>query len=88
VSDVIYSSTAVNAIDSPFYPQEIGEQYPEGRNVIVYYHPKHPGEAVLEPGIVLSINAVDIDSWFLIGWGIYFISMGSAAMKRRNKQSI
>jgi len=86
VDDEQYTSNGVNSVDTPFYPHDIVVHYPEGKDVIVYYNPNDPSEAVLEPGIVLSLKAFDIDSEILVGAGIYFMSLGSMELIRRGKQ--
>ncbi len=58
VDGISYNSTAVNSIDSPFYPYETALQYPEGKEVQVYYNPRHPAQAVLEPEWVSSTKVV------------------------------
>lgn len=58
VDGISYISTAVNSIDSPFYPYEIALQYSEGKDVQVYYNPRHPAQAVLEPGWVSSTKVI------------------------------
>jgi hypothetical protein len=86
-----YSSTAVNAIDALYYPASLASRYPVGNDVIVYYNPQDPGEAVLEPGIVDVAQAFDMFSYLLFGTGIYFIYLSIASLKKRmrkNNQSI
>lgn len=58
VDGITYSSLTVNAIDTPSYPYETAQRYPEGKEVQVFYDPRDPSRAVLEPGWVLSRQAV------------------------------
>ena len=83
VNGISYSSLAVNSIDSPFYPEIIARRYPKGKNVNVYYNPKKPSEAVLEPGIVLTFKAFNVDSLFISGAGLYFIALGISELLKR-----
>jgi len=91
VQGISYSSPSVNAIDSPFYPAEIASRYPVGKVVTVYYNPKNPAAAVLEPGFVDVLQAFDIFSYFFFGAGIYFIFQCIARLKEnyaRNHRKI
>jgi hypothetical protein len=54
--------------DDP-YALDLVEQYPEGREVVVYYMPDNPGSCVLEPGIVWH-------TWLLPGVGAVFLIIG------------
>jgi hypothetical protein len=81
VNKIPYSSMSVNAIDSPFYPSHIADRYPVGKDVIVYYNPKDPFDAVLEPGFDNIFKAFDVFSFLLFGAGIYFIFLGISGIK-------
>jgi hypothetical protein len=78
VNGISYSSSAVNSIKSPFplYSSSYVSRYPLGEDVIVYYNPKNPSEAVLEPGVLDIFKAFDIFSYLLFGAGIYYIYLG------------
>jgi hypothetical protein len=78
-----YSSMSVNAIDSPFYPASIAGRYPVGKAVVVYYNPKDPWDAVLEPGFFDIFKAFDIFSYIIFGVGIYFILLGILRIKEK-----
>jgi hypothetical protein len=82
VNDISYSSTSVNSIDSSFYPVDIASRYPVGKDVIVYYNPKNPSDAVLEPGFVDIFKAFDIFSYIIFGAGVYFIFLGILRIKK------
>jgi hypothetical protein len=86
-----YASRSVNAIDALYYPASLARRYPVGNDVIVYYNPQDPGEAVLEPGFVNVSQAFDVFSYFFFGVGIIFIYLSLASLKksmRENHQSI
>ncbi len=78
VNDISYTSRSINSIDTPLnlYPKNYASQYPVGKNVLVYYNPEDPSEAVLEPGFVEVFKAFDIFSYLFFGAGIYFIGSG------------
>ena len=73
VDGISYTSRKISAHDLPFYLPEASEQYPIGKEVIVYYDPSNPADAVLEPGFVDVFKAFDVFSWLFFGAGIYFI---------------
>ena len=73
VNGTLYTSGSVNAINIPFYPPEVAEQYPVDTAVTVYYNPRDPAEAVLEPGFVDVFKAFDVFSFLFFAAGIYFI---------------
>jgi hypothetical protein len=54
--------------DDP-YALRVVEQYPEGREVTVYYMPDDPEQSLLEPGIRR-------DAWLLPGVGAVFLIIG------------
>ncbi len=82
-----FSSLSINAIDSPFYSYDIAKRYPEGKEVLVYYNPKDPTDAVLEPGFVGVFTAFDVFSYLLFGAGIYFTYTGITKIKEfRNRK--
>lgn len=58
VDGKLYSSTVVNSIRSQYYPYQTVLKYPEGKDVLVYYHPRNPARALLEPGWVFSSKAI------------------------------
>ena len=83
VDGLSYSSLTINSIYNPFntYPTEYADRYPVGKEVIVYYNPKKPAEAVLEPGFVNVLKAFGIYSYVLFVLGIYFIYLGISKSK-------
>jgi hypothetical protein len=87
IEGISYTSKAINSIDIPFYlyPESYADRYPIGKDVIVYYNPKNPSEALLEPGFVDVHKAFDVFSFLLFGIGIYFIFLGGLRIKKQNK---
>jgi hypothetical protein len=83
VEGVTYASSSISAIEMPFYPPEIAERYPIDKDVVVYYNPKDPAEALLEPGFADLFKAFNVFSFLLFVAGIYFIRSG---IKERRKQ--
>ncbi len=82
VDAVTYMSQSINAFDLPFYPPEVAARYPVDKKVTVYYDPKNPAEAVLEPGFVDVLKAFDVFSYLFFGAGIYFIHHGISGRKK------
>ena len=75
VDGISYSSSRLNAITPPFflYSTDFADQYPLGKDLIVFYKPGNPAVAVLEPGFVFDLGAFDIFSTLMIGSGIYIL---------------
>ena len=84
VNGIAYSSSAVNAIDYALflYPISFADRYPAGKAVVVYYNPKNPSEAVLEPGLVLIPEAVNLYSFFVTGAGLFFVFRGYWGLRK------
>jgi len=73
VNGIALTSSAVNSNSSPFYPSSIVSKYTVGKDVIVYYNPKNPAEAMLEPGIVYNFKAFGLVSSLMVWAGVYFV---------------
>ncbi len=85
VDKITYTSQSISAINIPFYPPEIAEQYPVDKEVIVYYNPIDPAEALLEPGFVDVHKAFNVLSFLFFCAGLYFINRGISKIKKRNR---
>jgi hypothetical protein len=85
VDGVTYASGSISAIEVSFYPPEISERYPVDKDVVVYYNPKDPAEALLEPGFVNIFKAFNVFSWLLFAAGIYFIRSGKKEKRKQNR---
>lgn len=84
VEGIAFSSTAVNAIDSPFYPYETALQYPKGIEVQVYYNPRRPTQAVLEPGWVSTTWVVGFFPSLFFLAGFYILAREIYKLIRKN----
>jgi len=81
VDDIPYTSNVINVTDPLYYPYDIAARYPEGKGVTVYYNPKIPSEAVLEPGFVDFFQGIDRYTYILFVTGKYFIHLGISQHK-------
>jgi hypothetical protein len=90
VNGTSYTSSVVNSIKSPFslYPRSYATRYPAGKDVTVYYNPKDPSEAVLEPGFIDPFKAFDVFSYLFFGAGIYSIYRGISSMQRKHVRAM
>ena len=88
VNNISYSSRSINSIDTPFYPKSFASRYPIGKDVTVYYNPKDPSEAVLEPGFVDVFKAFDVFSFLIFGVGTYYIFLGISGIKKQKSSEI
>lgn len=85
VNGISYSSTMVNSIRSLYYPYETALKYPEGKDVIVYYNPRKPEKAVLEPGWILSSKALGFFPSLIIVAGLYSMARGASSSINRKQ---
>jgi hypothetical protein len=83
VNGVKYISQTINAINSLFYPADYADRYPVDSEVIVYYNPRNPYDAVLEPGFVGPLLGLDVINFSLFGLGIYFCSRGISKIREK-----
>lgn len=58
------------------YPPSYANRYPAGKVATVFYNPKDPSEAVLEPGFVDTLRTFDVISFSPLVSGIYFVLLG------------
>ena len=87
VDGISYESLSINSIDTPFYPSSYANRYPVGKNIIVYYNPNNPAEAVLEPGFVDILKAFGGFSGLFFVLGIFFIIIGVLDIKKIRYQN-
>lgn len=87
VDDISYISLSINSIDTPFYPSSYANRYPVGENVIVYYNPENPADAVLEPGFVDISKAFGGFSILTFIAGVFFITLGLSGIKKIRYQN-
>lgn len=74
VNGTTYTARTVNALSIPSYPQEISLKYPEGKAVTVFYNPRDPSRAVLEPGLVFSGQAFGLLSAVFCWTGVFLLA--------------
>jgi hypothetical protein len=86
VNGAVYYSSSVNSLDTLFNPHSFASRYPLGKDVAVYYNPKNPWDAVLEPGFVSISGAFDVFSYLLFGAGIYFAFLGISKLREKGTQ--
>ena len=55
--------------------QELGEKYPPGRDVTVYYDPKSPATAVLEPRNPRNLVVSAVFTLAFGGFGVAFLAL-------------
>lgn len=92
VDGITYSSLSIDSLDAPCsptssldapcYPSSYASRFPVGGNVIVYYNPKNPADAVLEPGLVNIFKAFGGFSFLFLLAGVFFIFLGILQRKK------
>jgi len=89
VDGIAHTSLSINSIDTPFYPTKYASQYPVGKDVIVYYNPVNPSDAVLVPGFVDVFKAFGGFSNIFIWAGVIINIIGiSWIQKNRYNQYV
>ncbi|MCB9444517.1 MAG: DUF3592 domain-containing protein [Ardenticatenaceae bacterium] len=89
VEGVSYTSLSINAIDTPANPSSYADRFPVGEDVTVYYNPKDPADAVLEPGFVNIFKAFGGFSFLILVVGVSLLFLGileNRKMRDRNLQ--
>jgi hypothetical protein len=76
VAGISYTSLSINSIDTPSNPSSYASRFPVGEDVTVYYNPKDPSEAVLEPGFVNILRAFGGFSFFFLVVGVSLFFLG------------
>lgn len=83
VSAQSYTSERINTARNRYKSQMAGQEalaaYPVGKNVTVYYHPKHPERALLQPGLRFGTLLKTCLGLFLLMGGV-----GFALLKRNS----
>ena len=87
VAGVEYSSMAINTIDSTGYHSDFADRYPKGIDVLVYFNPRDPSDAILEPGFVDLPEAFDFFSYLAFGAGVFFIYIGISRFRKARKKT-
>lgn len=67
VSDQVSFGATISSASGRYSAERILKQYPQGRRVAVFYRPKKPELAVLEPGI-------DSGSYLMVALGVVLIA--------------
>ena len=89
VAGISYTSLSINSIDTPSNPSSYASRFPVGEDVVVYYNPKDPSDAVLEPGFVNIFRAFGGFSYFFLVVGVSLFFLGileNKKMRDRNLQ--
>jgi hypothetical protein len=82
VAGIAYTSLSIDAIDTLSHPPSYANRFPVGEAVTVYYNPKNPSDAVLEPGFVFISQAFGGLSFYFLVVGVCFIIFGILQSKK------
>lgn len=88
VAGVSYTSLSINSIDTPSQPSSAAERFPVEEVVTVYYNPRNPSEAVLEPGFVAVSQAFGGLSFYLLVVGLCFVFFGVLLHKKARSRDL
>lgn len=76
VEGTSYTGFALNALQELSSPEDKTRSYPEGKEVKVYFNPRDPAQALLEPGLVFSGKAFGLAASVCCWAGLGLLSQG------------
>jgi hypothetical protein len=86
ISDRLYYGVKIMSSGNWAKSRKLIEKYPVDKEIIVFYNPNNPKEAVIEPGIHLDLGALFISSICLVALGL-IIFLNSEIVTRLLEQS-